>query len=106
MGSLVGGLIVLGLTIKDGAVASLSTGIYLAFIIIMFVGSAACWTILPADKVVRKDGTIVAVQRQASIKEELKGMIGVLKSWRLLALFPMFFASNYFYSYRTSITHV
>lgn len=35
MGSLVGGLIVLGLTVSQGKVAAVTTSIYLAFIIIM-----------------------------------------------------------------------
>jgi hypothetical protein len=52
-----GALIVLGITAQDGQVATISTGIYLAFLIIMLVGAAATWTILPLQKVIRGDGT-------------------------------------------------
>jgi hypothetical protein len=52
-----GALIVLGITAKDGEVAEISTGIYLAFLIIMLIGAVATWTILPLHKVIRGDGT-------------------------------------------------
>jgi len=53
-----GALIVLGITAQAGQVAEISTGIYLAFLIIMLVGSAATMTILPLHKIVRDDGTV------------------------------------------------
>lgn len=56
-GSLMGALIVLGITAQDGQVSTISTGIYLAFLIIMLIGAASTMTILPLHKIVRGDGT-------------------------------------------------
>lgn len=56
-GTVVGSLIVLGLTVQSKA-ATINTGIYLAFMIIMLFGAVISWAVLPAHKVVRHDGTI------------------------------------------------
>jgi len=58
---------------------------------------------LPPHRVVRPDGTIVRVDDQSSIPQELKGLLERLKDWRILALLPMFFASNYFYAYQGAV---
>lgn len=72
-GALMGSLIALGTTVSNGTAASIGTGLYLAFIIIMvscdtwklvlplteqFVGSGLTWCILPPSKVIRQDGTV------------------------------------------------
>lgn len=102
-GSLMGALIVLGITAQDGQVSTISTGIYLAFLIIMLIGAASTMTILPLHKIVRGDGTAVSVQAQATLKEEITGMWKVIKDWRMIVLLPMFFASNYFYAYQGAL---
>lgn len=55
------------------------------------------------------DGSVlvVKIEAQATVKEELKGMIQIIKDWRVIALIPMFLASNFFYpyvSFRVEIT--
>lgn len=71
-----GALIVLGITAQDGQVSTISTGIYLAFLIIMLIGAAATMTILPLHKIVRADGTAgksfiyVVVGSQAKIRAD------------------------------------
>lgn len=37
------------------------------------------------------------------VRQELVGMLRLLKDWRVLALLPMFFASNYYYAYLGSL---
>ena len=58
---------------------------------------------LPPNRVVRPDGTIVKVEAKSQVHEELVQMLHTLKDWRMLALLPMFFASNYFYAYQGSV---
>ena len=78
---------------------------------------------LPPHRVIRPDGTIVRVDDQSSIPQELRGLWERLKDWRILgpsvyiirscqlelintcdvALLPMFFASNYFYAYQGAV---
>ena len=58
---------------------------------------------LPPNRVIRGDGTLVKVEAASKLHEELRGMLRLFKDWRLLALLPMFFASNYFYAYQGSV---
>lgn len=94
-----------------------------AFLVIIVFGIASALLVLPPHRVVRPDGTIVRVDDQSSIPQELKGLLERLKDWRILgpsvyiirscqfelintcdvALLPMFFASNYFYAYQGAV---
>jgi len=93
-----------------------------AFLVIIFCGVASSWLVLPPNKVIRGDGTLVKLQAASSIRIELRGMLGLFKNWRMLgtfrlfhsqmqswlthpwaALLPMFFASNYFYAYQGAL---
>jgi len=90
LGSLVGSAITLGIEAKS-TLGAVSTSTYIAIIVIMFVGSAATWLILPADKIVRSDGTLVKLEKQSSVKSEIHGFVQTCKDWRMLLLIPMFF---------------
>ena len=81
----------------------MSTGTYTAFLIIMLIGSASSVLLLPPASVVRSDGTLVQVQAASSPREEIRSFLALFKDWRMLALTPMFFASNYFYAYQQAI---
>ena len=54
---------------------------------IIFFGIASAFTVLPPHRVVRPDGTIVKVDDQSSIPQELKGLWERLKDWRILGEF-------------------
>jgi hypothetical protein len=59
--------------------------------------------LLMADpkKIIRTDGTRVTTPRQPSWKTEFYGLYVALRLDPLIVLlFPMFFASNWFYTYR------
>lgn len=60
------------------------SGTYIAFIIIMFVGSAATWLILPANLVIRPDDTVVKLEKQSTVASEIHGFVQTLKDWRML----------------------
>lgn len=47
------------------------------------------------EYVVRGDGTLVEIEAAISPKQEFREFLKLFKDWRMLALFPMFFSSNY-----------
>lgn len=70
-----------------------------AFLIICFVGVASSLLILPPNRVIRGDGTLVKLQARSSVGVEIREMVKLFTNWKLLALMPMFFASNYLSAY-------
>ncbi|KAL1941804.1 hypothetical protein VTO73DRAFT_6804 [Trametes versicolor] len=103
LGAFIGSIIALAINIESGGLSAVSTSTYIAFLVIIFIGVASAWLILPPNRVVRSDGTIVKLEAFSKPHEEVVGMIRLFKDWRMLALVPMFFASNYFYAYQGSI---
>lgn len=103
LGTLVGASIAFGIEF-DSTLPSVSTHVYIAFLIIMLTAIASSWLVLPPHQVVRDDGTIVKIDSAPSPREEVHAFIGMFKDWRMVALFPMFFASNYFYAYQGALT--
>ncbi|KAI0777807.1 MFS general substrate transporter [Trametes elegans] len=102
-GSFIGSIIALAINIKDGGLSAVSTSTYIAFLVIIFVGVASAFLILPPNQVIRSDGTIVKLEAVSKPHEEAVGIARLLKDWRMLALVPMFFASNYFYAYQGAV---
>ncbi|KAH9164517.1 MFS general substrate transporter [Lactarius sanguifluus] len=102
-GSFIGSVIALAINIRSGKLSDVSTATYLAFIIIMFIGTASTILILPPSAIIRADGTLVKVQASSSVREELSNFGKVLKDKRIILLIPMFFASNYFYAYQGAL---
>ena len=103
VGSLLGSAITLGIQFhKD--MEGVSTSVYVAFVIVMLTAIATSWLILPPQKVVRSDSTLVEIEPSVSPLVEFREFLKMLKDWRTLALFPMCFASNYFYAYQSAIT--
>lgn len=102
-GTLVGAAIALGIE-AHSTMPGVSTGVYLAFMIIMLTAIVTAWLLLPPHLVVRGDGTVVELEDAITPAQEFKELCLLLKDWRMIALFPMFFSSNYFYSYQGAIT--
>lgn len=59
-----------------------------AFLVIIFIGVASAWLILPPNRVVRSDGTIVKLEAFSKPHEEVVGMIRLFKDWRMLGTSP------------------
>jgi len=76
-------------------------GTYIGFVVLTFVGACLAWTLIDAHDVVRSDGSHVILMKHPSWKSEILGLLEVLKTdtW-VVFLFPMFFASNWFYTYQ------
>jgi MFS family permease len=102
-GAFIGSIIALAINIRSGELSSVSTSTYIAFLIIIFCGIASSFLVLPPNRVIRSDGTIVKLEAASSLHQELVGLWERLKDWRILALLPMFFSSNYFYSYQGAV---
>ncbi|OBZ77668.1 UNC93-like protein 2 [Grifola frondosa] len=102
-GSFIGSLIALGINIRHDGLTAVTTSTYIVFLVIILVGIASSFLVLPPNRVIRADGTIVKVVAASAPHEEIIGMWNLLKDWRIFALLPMSFASNYFYAYQGAV---
>ncbi|KAL4967074.1 major facilitator superfamily domain-containing protein [Aspergillus stella-maris] len=96
-GPIVGGAINLGLNAQDSGQGSVSASTYIVFIVIMCLGLPIALGLSPANKVRRKDRTLVVVHTEATWLAEFKAVFSLLASRRILMLLPSFFIS-YFYN--------
>ncbi len=83
---------------KSGVVTD---GTYIGFMILTFCGAALAWALVDARQVQRADGSRVVLMKNPSWQSELLGLWETLRTdtW-VVFLFPMFFASNWFYTYQ------
>ncbi|KAF3919339.1 hypothetical protein ABW21_db0202980 [Orbilia brochopaga] len=100
LGAVIGSLVPLVDNIKKKE-GNVGDGTYIGFLVLMAGGAVLALFLLDSKKIIRKDGSKVIAVQQPTWKSELLGLWEVLKTepWILL-LFPMFFSSNYFYSYQ------
>lgn len=67
----------------------------------MITGAALAFFLVPPEQIVRKDGSRVAQVSHPSAISEIKGLYQTLRSdYYIILLFPMFWASNWFYTYQ------
>ena len=80
---------------------TVTDGTYIGFMVLTFVGACLAWTLIDAHNVVRSDGSHVILMKHPTWQSEIIGLYEVLKTdaW-IVFLFPMFFASNWFYTYQ------
>jgi len=80
---------------------TVSDGTYIGFMVLTFLGACLAWTLVDARTVIRGDGSHVILMKHPSWQSEILGLWEVLQSdvW-IVCLFPMFFASNWFYTYQ------
>lgn len=102
LGAVIGALIPLGQNLNNNT-GTVTDGTYAAFIVLMFLGAILAFFLCDADKVQREDGSHVILMKNPSWTSEIKGLWETLyhDPWVIL-LFPMFFASNLFYTYQTN----
>lgn len=87
-----------GVEIKGAAV---SDATYVVFLILTFLGACLSWTLTDAKHVVRRDGSKIILMKHPTWQSELLGLWETLRSDSyIVLLFPMFFASNWFYTYQ------
>lgn len=102
VGSTVGALVVFGITVNDTSISGVPVSVYITFIVIMAsatlvryvlfisqfpnIGPELCpWNsilgIIPAEKVIRDDGTHLAIFTASDFRTEIKGCVKLLKDW-------------------------
>lgn len=80
---------------------TVSDGTYVGFLILTLLGALLAWFLVDAKNVVRDDGSHVILMKNPTWKTEIWGLWEVfLTDPYILFLFPMFFASNWFYTYQ------
>ena len=68
------------------------------------IGATIPLFMVDPNKMIRTDGTKVTTPRHPSWKVEIYGLWVALRTDpMIIMLFPMFFASNWFYTWRTSL---
>ncbi|KAG8729893.1 hypothetical protein FRC12_020644 [Ceratobasidium sp. 428] len=100
LGAVVGASVSLGQNYHSEA-GSVGTGTYVGFLVLTLIG--VCIPMLMADPrtMVRSDGTKVSTFRHPTWKAEIIGLWVALRTDpSILLLFPMFLASNWFYTWQ------
>ncbi|KAL0934417.1 major facilitator superfamily transporter [Colletotrichum truncatum] len=102
LGAVIGALIPLGENIHKVS-GNVSDGTYVAFLVLMLLGAILALFMCDVPKVVREDGSKVIMMKNPSWRSEFKGLWETLynEPW-IIALFPLFFTSNIFYTYQTN----
>jgi hypothetical protein len=69
--------------------------------VLMFLGAVLAWCLVDARHIVRPDGSRVILMKHPTWQSEIFGLWELLRSDSyVVLLFPMFFASNWFYTYQ------
>jgi MFS family permease len=101
LGAVIGALVPLGQNINAEGASNVTDGTYIGFIVLMAVGAILALTLCNADQIRREDGSKVILMKNPSWKTEFKGLLETItKAPWVVLLFPMFFASNIFYTYQ------
>jgi hypothetical protein len=91
----------LGENIHVTTAKTVSDGTYIGFIVLMFCGAVLATMLCDASKVQREDGSHVVMMKSPTWKSEFIGLFETFKTdTYIIFLFPMFFASNWFYTYQ------
>ncbi|KAF2262617.1 MFS general substrate transporter [Lojkania enalia] len=100
LGAVIGSLIPLGQNINAKGRSVVTDGTYVGFLVLTLLGAALSWSLVDAKDIIRHDGSKVIVMKHPSWKSELLGLWETFKTDPyIIALFPMFLASNWFYAY-------
>lgn len=100
LGAVIGAIIPLANNMHSNS-STVNDGTYIAFMVLMGTGSVIAYFMLPKEKVWRDNGTRVVVKDYPNWKTEIFGSFRLLiKEPKIFLLFPMFFASNWFYTYQ------
>ncbi|EXJ69999.1 uncharacterized protein A1O5_07072 [Cladophialophora psammophila CBS 110553] len=95
-GSTVAALVALGINMHSARQdAGAPTPVYVVFVVIQVLAMVLALTLLvrPA-KVVRSDGTKIAIFKQPSLRSELVGILEMIKDFRFMMLLPAIFVAE------------
>lgn len=101
VGGCMGALILLGQNINVTTNVNASDGAYIGLIILMFLGAVLALFLCDAQKIVRSDGSRVILRKNPTWQSEFVGLWDTLRFEPfVILLFPMFWVSNWFYTYQ------
>ncbi|OBZ90997.1 UNC93-like protein 2 [Choanephora cucurbitarum] len=103
LGATLGAIIPLGNEWNSGSKAEVKISTYIAFMVIMAAGSLLTLALLPANRVIREDGSQVSLHKFSNWKREAFEVLKLFKDWRMLILIPLFAGSNWFYTYQFNV---
>ena len=98
-GAIIGSIISLGIEWHN-RVSHVSNYTYIAFMVVMGVGTVLTLLLLPPTHIQRADGSQVAKVHSVKVSTEVTAILKLFQDWRMLCLIPMFFSSNWFYTYQ------
>ncbi|CAE6426280.1 unnamed protein product [Rhizoctonia solani] len=100
LGAVVGASVALGQNFHNTA-NSVGQGTYIGFLVLTLIGVAIPMLMADPKTMYRADGSKVTAPRQPSWKTEIMGLwIALRTDPSILLLFPMFLASNWFYTWQ------
>jgi MFS family permease len=100
LGAVVGASVSLGQNFHSTA-NSVGNGTYIGFLVLTLIGVTIPMLMANPANVIRTDGTKVTTPRHPSWKIELYGLwMTLVTDPMVILLFPMFFASNWFYAWQ------
>lgn len=100
LGGVVGAAVALGQNIHSKS-NQVGNGTYIGFIVLTGIGVIIPLLMVDPEKMVRTDGSKVIIQRHPSWKIEIYGLWVALRTDpMIILLFPMFLASNWFYTWQ------
>ncbi|KAJ1857137.1 hypothetical protein LPJ73_002089 [Coemansia sp. RSA 2703] len=99
LGGMLGGILPFAINYHSTS-GSNSDGVYIAFVVLECLGSVMGLALAPPSKVTRSDGSSVVLVKYTNIGKETVGILKLFINPLMLALLPMCFTSNFFYSYQ------
>ncbi|KAI6713222.1 DUF895 domain membrane protein [Marssonina coronariae] len=101
MGAVIGSLIPLFENMGTKLNVTVTDGTYIAFIVLMACGAVLALFLCNANEVIRDDGSKVVLMKNPTWQSELVGLWETIKFEPcVILLFPMFWSSNWFYTYQ------
>ncbi|KAH6917687.1 major facilitator superfamily domain-containing protein [Coprinopsis sp. MPI-PUGE-AT-0042] len=103
LGAVIGSSVSLGLNVKSSK-NEVGASTYIAFIVLTAIGVVIPLIMVDPHKMIRTDGTKVSKPRSPSWKVEILSLkLALWNDPMILTLVPMFFASNWFYTWQFNV---
>ncbi|QYS98639.1 hypothetical protein H0G86_005809 [Trichoderma simmonsii] len=100
-GAVIGALVSLTQNLHSDKGGYVGDSTYIAFLVLTTLGTVLAMVICNADRIIRDDGSKVILMKHPTWRSEILGLWEVLRTDAyIIALFPMFLASNWFYTYQ------
>ncbi|KAK4575317.1 hypothetical protein LTR86_001171 [Recurvomyces mirabilis] len=103
VGSAIGGIIPVVINRDSDTAAGVPRAVYISFIVIMSCAALLALLLLPAHKLRRDDGSIVAADKARGPWEEFKANLLVFTDFKLLLMIPAFLPAECFLVYSGSV---